>query len=135
MYTELIVSVLLLLVILVIFNNMPCQESFADSKLTKAVSSLKKLEAEGTPAITFEHFGNAISDSKIVNILQAANEVAAGEGNLSTFQKAVGGTVSPIVFAHIMHSQRSGILTPDRVREILNTGGMQSKGLTVSSSN
>lgn len=126
-------AVLVLVVLAIVFGN-KCAEMFSNvpkTSLSSAISNLKELSEAGTPAIKFEHFGDALSDDKVKKIMQAAGVVGSGQGkNIMDFQKIVGGDISPIVFANIMQSQRAGKLTPDRVREILNTQGMQSKGLT-----
>jgi hypothetical protein len=129
-------AVFLLVIVSIVFGG-KCMEMFSNSnasvnnKLSTAVANLKELSDAGMPAIKFEHFGDAVSDEKIKKIMQAAGLIGSGQGkNIIDFEKIVGGEVSPIVFATVMQSYRAGKLTPDRVREILNTKGMQSKGLT-----
>lgn len=127
-------AVCVLLIVILIGKG--CQEAFGNPKigpaeLQKYALELKNLSDAGKPVIKFEHFGNAVSDAVVKKVKSAAGVVASGQGKrIGDFEKIIGGEISPIAFARIMESQRNGTLTDSRVREILDTGGMMSRGLT-----
>lgn len=119
-----IVLVATIALVIFVLLGKSCYEHFTDrselATLAEKVQGIVKIEA-------FE--ANTYSDADLKKMIRAAEKINKNKGNIMDFEKESGFELEPLVYAHMMDSLRKGKLDVRRLREIILSNGMQSRGL------
>ena len=121
-----IVLVAAVALVLFVLLGKSCYEHFTTKtelgNIAQQVQGLVKIESFSA---------GSLSDADLRKMIRVAKKVNKKKGNFMDFKDESGFDVEPLVYARMMESLRAGKLDVKRLREILLSDGMQSRGLSV----